>query len=380
MGISWTEQLKEEIEKYIKNLERFESRFEDVDEDYKEELHSLKRKRKNLAQEIGVPEKVNLDVIKRDSSFREPIKQYIEGCSSLYERFTVFFKKYFVGEDGDGRVDEFSGILSRINFAPDPNDEKACSYIKDNYWNLYALLWASGITIKGMLSSVLRYKDVLTERAWDEHYDVFNRLHAEVEKTGRDGTHIFSWPTENIEPIFEGVVIKDTSDTKNTTSTADADDPMYEEAVKVVVAAGCASTSLLQIQLKLGYARAARLIDIMEENGVVGPYEGAKPRRILSTSSAAPKNTFTTDSSDDLKKEVSENLGLNQKIGEPVVAVRILDKQLLNTILNMIEDKPDIDLPEIISNLRKDILKNNYQLEDDFDDFTRTFRRKKYSW
>ena len=67
-----------EIEKYIKNLERFESRLEDVDEDYKEELHSLKRKRKNLAQEIGVPEKVNLDVIKRESSFREPIKQYIE--------------------------------------------------------------------------------------------------------------------------------------------------------------------------------------------------------------------------------------------------------------------------------------------------------------
>ena len=81
-----------------------------------------------------------------------------------------------------------------------------------------------------------------------------------------------------------------------------------------------------------------------------------------------------------MKKEVSENLALNQKIGEPVVAVRILDKQLLNTILNMIEDKPDIDLPEIISNLRKDILKNNYQLEDDFDDFTRTFRRKNYSW
>lgn len=58
-------------------------------------------------------------------------------------------------------------------------------------------------------------------------------------------------------------------------------DPMLDEAIKVVVENGQASTSLLQRKLKLGYARAARVIDQLEERGVVGPYEGSKPRKVL---------------------------------------------------------------------------------------------------
>ena len=64
---------------------------------------------------------------------------------------------------------------------------------------------------------------------------------------------------------------------------ADADDPILDEAIRVVVELGQASTSLLQRKLKLGYARAARIIDQMEERGIVGPYEGAKPRQVLIT-------------------------------------------------------------------------------------------------
>ena len=60
-------------------------------------------------------------------------------------------------------------------------------------------------------------------------------------------------------------------------------DAMLDDAIKVVVEAGQASTSLLQRRLKLGYARAARIIDQMEERGVVGPYEGSKPRKVLIT-------------------------------------------------------------------------------------------------
>ena len=64
---------------------------------------------------------------------------------------------------------------------------------------------------------------------------------------------------------------------------ADADDPVLEDAIKVVVELGQASTSLLQRKLKLGYSRAARIIDQMEERGIIGPYEGSKPRQVLIT-------------------------------------------------------------------------------------------------
>lgn len=60
-------------------------------------------------------------------------------------------------------------------------------------------------------------------------------------------------------------------------------DPMMEDAIKCVVEAGQASTSLLQRRLRLGYARAGRLIDNMEQMGVVGPHEGSKPRKVLIT-------------------------------------------------------------------------------------------------
>ena len=63
----------------------------------------------------------------------------------------------------------------------------------------------------------------------------------------------------------------------------DDKDEMLPKAVEVVVEAGQASTSLLQRRLKLGYARAARIMDEMESMGVIGPYEGSKPRQVLIT-------------------------------------------------------------------------------------------------
>ena len=64
------------------------------------------------------------------------------------------------------------------------------------------------------------------------------------------------------------------------TSNDDADDPMYEEAKAVVVSAQKGSASLLQRRLRVGYARAARLLDILEEKGIIGPGDGAKPRDV----------------------------------------------------------------------------------------------------
>lgn len=62
---------------------------------------------------------------------------------------------------------------------------------------------------------------------------------------------------------------------------SEVDDDMYEDAVAVVTEAGKASASLLQRRLRVGYARAARLLDILEANGVIGPADGAKPRDVL---------------------------------------------------------------------------------------------------
>jgi S-DNA-T family DNA segregation ATPase FtsK/SpoIIIE len=58
-------------------------------------------------------------------------------------------------------------------------------------------------------------------------------------------------------------------------------DPMYEEAVRVVVEMGKASTSTLQRRLRLGYGRAARILDMMQKDGIIGPPDGSRPRDLL---------------------------------------------------------------------------------------------------
>ena len=58
-------------------------------------------------------------------------------------------------------------------------------------------------------------------------------------------------------------------------------DPMYEDALRVVLEAGKASTSTLQRRLRLGYGRAARILDMMQKDGIIGPPDGSKPREVL---------------------------------------------------------------------------------------------------
>lgn len=89
--------------------------------------------------------------------------------------------------------------------------------------------------------------------------------------------------SQNIaEQIEKNTVEENSKDGGNSEMDNDTD-PMMPDAIKCVVDCGQASTSLLQRRLRLGYARAGRLIDQMEQMGIIGPRDGSKPRQILIT-------------------------------------------------------------------------------------------------
>lgn len=85
---------------------------------------------------------------------------------------------------------------------------------------------------------------------------------------------------ENITQYDEDII--DVIQNPKNINNLDSDD-LLPEAIKLVVEEGQASISFLQRRLKIGYARAARIVDEMEERGVVGGHEGSKPRKVLMT-------------------------------------------------------------------------------------------------
>jgi S-DNA-T family DNA segregation ATPase FtsK/SpoIIIE len=84
-----------------------------------------------------------------------------------------------------------------------------------------------------------------------------------------DQSFLVAPPTEDDEAVSEGE------------AAAVEQDPMYEEAVRLVLQMGKASTSTLQRHLRLGYGRAARILDLMQRDGIIGPPDGSKPREVL---------------------------------------------------------------------------------------------------
>ena len=94
--------------------------------------------------------------------------------------------------------------------------------------------------------------------------------------------------SESIDEETEATIEKSSSNSRGIeeyieNDDAGDDDELFDEAVKIVSEAGKASASLLQRRLRIGYARAARLLDIMESRGLIGPGEGAKPRDVFIT-------------------------------------------------------------------------------------------------
>ncbi|MDR1972526.1 MAG: DNA translocase FtsK [Treponema sp.] len=76
-------------------------------------------------------------------------------------------------------------------------------------------------------------------------------------------------------------IFYDDEDDADPTLFSDGDDPLYDKALEIVLQQGKASASYIQRRLKIGYNRAARLVELMEQNGVVGPAQGSRPRELL---------------------------------------------------------------------------------------------------
>ncbi|HET9941487.1 MAG TPA: DNA translocase FtsK [Candidatus Eisenbacteria bacterium] len=101
------------------------------------------------------------------------------------------------------------------------------------------------------------------------------------------GSYVSSEEIERVVSFLKSqgsapAIIDDTAlEQATSVADSDADDDLYEEAMKLVVLHQQASTSMLQRRLKVGYSRAARLLDLLEERGIVGPSEGAKGREVL---------------------------------------------------------------------------------------------------
>ena len=98
--------------------------------------------------------------------------------------------------------------------------------------------------------------------------DVYKRQEYIGSQTGYESAYIL--------PEFS----KDDRNESSNMSIEDRDS-MFDEAARVIVTNQQGSASLLQRKLKLGYNRAGRLIDQMEDAGIVGPFEGSKPRQVL---------------------------------------------------------------------------------------------------
>lgn len=132
--------------------------------------------------------------------------------------------------------------------------------------------------------------------------------------TDQEISRVTSFLKEKDSPEYQDEVIEKVVDRTLVGNFEDlGDDELLDQAKELVIRAGKASASYLQRRLRIGYARAARLLDILEEQGVIGPGEGAKPREIL----ISDDDRFGFNSVDNEHKIDEDNESEAEEVDEP---------------------------------------------------------------
>jgi len=108
----------------------------------------------------------------------------------------------------------------------------------------------------------------------------FMRLHGAY-ISEQETASLVRWLKKQGKPDLDPTVLKPLDEPKSGRAGADRDDDLYDEAARLVVSEGMASASFLQRRLRVGFSRAARLVDLMEQDGLLGPPQGSKPREVL---------------------------------------------------------------------------------------------------
>jgi DNA segregation ATPase FtsK/SpoIIIE, S-DNA-T family len=110
------------------------------------------------------------------------------------------------------------------------------------------------------------------------------RLHAPYVSEKETAAVVAFWKDQGMAEYVEGFLESPRDERPNmegSSGSEDENDPLFDDAVRLVFEFGKASTSLLQRRLRIGYGRAAHLIDLMERDGLVGPADGSRPRELL---------------------------------------------------------------------------------------------------
>jgi S-DNA-T family DNA segregation ATPase FtsK/SpoIIIE len=96
----------------------------------------------------------------------------------------------------------------------------------------------------------------------------------------REVEDLVNYLKKQAEPVYDEEILTVVQEDE---VLPEMEDELLAQAVKILIESGHASISMLQRRMHIGYARAARLIDMMEQRGIVGGYEGSKPRSVLMT-------------------------------------------------------------------------------------------------